>query len=270
LPSYLGVRGRPAKVGSIGAMLAFLKGRYSARLAASEADHAAAQTLRHDCFLASRGLARHPTGRDHDAFDADCLQMLVEEVGSGALACTYRLMPLATGADIHRSYAAQYYDLAALSAFSAPMLELGRFCVAPGRAPDADLLRVAWGAMAQLVDAQGVQMLFGCSSFDGADPARHQAALQALARSHLAPPQWRPNKKHAETVDYAATLTDFDPREALAKTPALLRTYLMMGGWVSDHAVLDRNLDTLHVFTGLEIAAIPPARARALRAVAAS
>jgi len=51
--------------------------------------------------------------------------------------------------------------------------------------------------------------------------------------------------------------------------PPLLRTYLLMGGWVSDHAVVDGQMNTLHVFTGLEIAAIPPARARLLRAVAA-
>ena len=50
--------------------------------------------------------------------------------------------------------------------------------------------------------------------------------------------------------------------------PPLLRTYLMMGGWVSDHAVVDTDLNTLHVFTGLEIAAVPPSRARLLRAVA--
>jgi putative hemolysin len=48
----------------------------------------------------------------------------------------------------------------------------------------------------------------------------------------------------------------------------LLRSYLSMGGWVSDHAVVDRNLNTLHVFTGLEIRSIPPARARILRAIA--
>jgi hypothetical protein len=41
-----------------------------------------------------------------------------------------------------------------------------------------------------------------------------------------------------------------------------------MGGWVSDHAVVDADLDTLHVFTGLEIRAVPPGRARLLRALA--
>ena len=49
--------------------------------------------------------------------------------------------------------------------------------------------------------------------------------------------------------------------------PPLLRTYLLMGGWVSDHAVYDRDLNTMHVFTGLEIGAIPESRKRALRAL---
>jgi len=41
-----------------------------------------------------------------------------------------------------------------------------------------------------------------------------------------------------------------------------------MGGWVSDHAVVDHEMHTLHVFTGLEIAAIPIVRAKALRDIA--
>ena len=36
------------------------------------------------------------------------------------------------------------------------------------------------------------------------------------------------------------------------KMPPLLRAYLLMG-WVSDHAVIDNKLNTLHVFTGLEV-----------------
>jgi L-ornithine Nalpha-acyltransferase len=245
-------------------MLALLKGRYTARLAATPADHQAAQSLRYQCFRAHHG----GTGRDSDTFDAACLQMLVEEAGSGALACTYRLMILPTGADINRSYAAQFYDLKGFSELPAPMMELGRFCVAPDRAPDADLLRVAWGAMARIVDAHGIAMLFGCASFSGADPARHAAALQALAVRHLGPQPLMPGVKHPGAIPHARHQGTYDPQTALAQTPALLRTYLMMGGWVGDHAVPDHDLDTLHVFTALEIAAIPPARARALRALA--
>ncbi|MDP5347697.1 MAG: ornithine-acyl-ACP acyltransferase, partial [Paracoccaceae bacterium] len=64
-------------------------------------------------------------------------------------------------------------------------------------------------------------------------------------------------------------LPSADKRRAMQVMPPLLRTYLMMGGWVSDHAVIDPQMNTLHVFTGLEIRAIPEARKKLLRAVMA-
>lgn len=245
-------------------MLALIKGRFTARLAAGPDDRARALTLRYQCFLGARGLGGDPLGIDADAFDTACLQMLVEEAGTGALVCTYRMMLLPHGRDIQRSYAAQFYDLHGLSAVPVPMMELGRFCILPGYPADADLLRVAWGAMARLVDLHAVKILFGCSSFAGADPLLHADALAAL-RKHIGPEDQRPARKGD-----GLPLPDgpFDARRALAQTPALLRTYLGMGGWVSDHAVQDHGLNTLHVFTALPIANIPAARARALRDVA--
>lgn len=55
---------------------------------------------------------------------------------------------------------------------------------------------------------------------------------------------------------------------ARAQMPPLLRSYLAMGGWVSDHAVVDAELGTLHIFTALEVDRVPPARARSLRQIA--
>jgi putative hemolysin len=79
----------------------------------------------------------------------------------------------------------------------------------------------------------------------------------------------RPGRKAAEVVDFPALAGGVtDRRAALAALPPLLRTYLGMGGWVSDHAVVDRELDTLHVFTCVEVDRIPAARAASLRAVA--
>ena len=81
---------------------------------------------------------------------------------------------------------------------------------------------------------------------------------------------WLPRVKAPQVFRFAQALAARQPdaRRALLTMPPLLRTYLLMGGWISDHAVIDRQMDTLHVFTGVEIAAIPPARARALRALA--
>lgn len=248
-------------------MFALTKGRYTARLAETSADVAAAQALRHRSFLARRGLAAGQ-GHDADAFDALCQHVLVEERASGRLVCCYRLMSFGADQSLATSYAAQVYCLSGLDAFAGAKLELGRFCLDPDWR-DPDILRVAWGAMAQIVDAGQVSLLFGCSSFEGAEWQPHAKAL-ALLRGHLAPPPWQPLEKAAEIFCFANALQDlpFDLREALQTLPPLLRTYLAMAGWVSDHAVIDRQLDTLHVFTAVEIAKIPPARARALRAIA--
>ena len=236
-------------------MLALERGAYRARLADRE-DRPRVQALRDRAFGARIG----PGASDADEYDARCRHMVVEHRVSGGLMCCFRVMRIAAAADIGRCYSAQSYDLRRLANFPAPMIEIGRFCTAP-EAYDPDVLRLAWGAITRLVDDWGAGLLFGCSSFDGADPARHAPALARLQGS-LAPSRWMPGRKAVETVDFAPPVT------ATAALPPLLRTYLAMGGWVSDHAVLDRALNTLHVFTGLEIAAIPPVRARALRAIA--
>jgi putative hemolysin len=238
------------------------RGRYAARFAETGADRAAALALRAACF---RGGAP-----DGDGFDAACRHMLVEEARTGRLVCTFRLLPLEDGAEIGRSYSAQHYDLDALTDFDGPMVELGRFCIHP-EARDPDILRVAWGAMTAHVDAEGVQLLFGCSSFSGTEADRYRDAFALLRDRHLAPNRWLPRVKAADVIRFArarAAPRIPDLRRAAQAMPPLLRTYLAMGGWVSDHAVVDRDLGTLHVFTGLEISAIPPARARLLRAVA--
>ena len=249
------------------------KGRFTVRPAGSPEDLCRAQRLRHRSFIATRpGAAPRHGGLDRDSFDARCRHMLVEEAGSGELVCCYRLLMLQDGAEIGCSYSAQHYDLSALSAYRGRMLEMGRFCVHPERTGDPDILRLAWAAMARIVDQEGVQLLFGCSSFEGTEAERHRDAFALLQARHLAPRRWLPRIKAPRVFPFAQRLRAArpDPRRAFLGLPPLLRSYLAMGGWVSDHAVIDRDLDTLHVFTGLEIAAIPPARARALRATAAA
>lgn len=236
------------------------RGRYVARLAETRADLAAARDLRTRAF----GTAVP----DADAFDRVCDHVLIDETGGGAPVATFRMLTLDGGHEIPRSYAAQVYDLAALERYPGRMVEMGRFCVAPERR-DPDILRVAWGAMTVLVDRNAVRMLFGCASFAGTRTEDYRDSFALLARRHLAPPLWSPRVKAPEVHRYAAQDGPApDAKRAMARMPPLLRTYLAMGGWVSDHAVVDRQMNTLHVFTGLEIAAIPPARQRLLRAVA--
>ncbi|UYV39319.1 GNAT family N-acetyltransferase [Rhodobacteraceae bacterium D3-12] len=241
--------------------LGLRKGRYVARLSREAEDVAAAQALRHAAFFGR-------DGQDHDGFDATCLHLLVEERATRRLLACCRVLPLEAG-QINESYSAQYYDLSGLESFDGPMLEIGRFCVLPGL-NDADILRMAWGAMTRYVDENNIKMMFGCSSFAGTDEGEYLDAFAMLKERHLAPKRWLPRVKAPQVFRFANRLRRKpDVKLAMLRMPPLLRTYLLMGGWVSDHAVVDRQMGTLHVFTGLEIAAIPPARKRLLRAVAA-
>jgi len=244
-------------------MLLLRKGNYVARTADPASDILAAQELR---TLSFRGAG---AGLDADRFDGLCQHVLVEEAKTGTLVCCFRLLPLKGGAEIGQSYSAQYYELSGLESFEGPMVEMGRFCIHPDR-KDPDILRVAWGAMTRFVDETGVEMLFGCSSFQGTEAEDYMDAFALLKDKHLAPKRFLPRIKAPNVFRFAQKLRRRKPdaKRALLGMPPLLRTYLMMGGWVSDHAVVDRDLNTLHVFTGLEINAIPPSRKRLLRLTA--
>lgn len=251
-------------------MFCLSRGRYKARQAETPQDVTRAQRLRHAAFIADTGAAPREEGLDRDSFDDICRHVLVEEVKTGTLVCCFRILPLKGGSEIGRSYAAQYYELSALESFDGPMVEMGRFCIHPDY-HDPDILRVAWGAMTRFVDETGVEMLFGCSSFHGTDADSYADAFAVLRDRHIAPKRWLPKVKAPNVFRFAQRLRRKpDLKRAMLSMPPLLRSYLVMGGWVSDHAVVDRDLNTLHVFTGLEIRAIPPTRAKALRGVAGS
>ena len=232
--------------------------RYQVRLATSPADLSACLDLRAKMFRAGAA------NGDRDAFDERCEHVLIESVeGRQPVGC-FRFLYVNRGTEIDRSYSAQFYELSALNDFPHPMIEMGRFCTDPD-VRDPDVLRAAWGAMARIVEERKVELLFGCSSFQGVDADKYSDAFAMLKERHIGPKHWMPRIKAPRVFEFARRLRRApDPKAAMKAMPPLLKTYLAMGGWVSDHAVVDRDLDTLHVFTGVEIQSIPPARRRSI------
>lgn len=247
---------------------------------------AAVQDLRDRAFLRNRGLVR-PEG-DRDRFDAQAVQVLIEEAATGAPLAAFRALihgggegedcgaadgqvandRSATG--LTGGYCAQFYALDRLAALPGVVVELGRVCTDPARRADPDVLRMTWAAVATLVDGSRARMLLGCSSFEGTDPSRHAHAFALLAARHLGPRALMPERRAPLVHQLGQAVSGQRPalRRGLAQMPPLLRSYLAMGAWVSDHAVIDRDLDTLHVLTVLEVATIPPARRKLLRTIA--
>jgi len=209
------------------------RGRLIARLANCDADVRAAQEFRHFAFHGTKGV-------DADEMDDACKHVLVED-DKGALVCVFRFLHLDNGAQIGRSYSAQFYDLGALKDFKGSMVEVGRFCTLPD-SQDPTVLRTAWAALTRYVDDHSVGMLFGCSSFTGTDTEPYGQAFALLAEDHIAPPRWLPQIKAPRVFEYARRLGQ-------------------NGG---------DGTDRRHVFTGVEIGRVPTRRQRTFRSSAAS
>lgn len=245
--------------------------KFRSRLAETAEDVLACQRLRYLTFIEDRGITQqvNESRLDADEFDPACKHVMIEDVASGQLVACFRMLPLESGCEIGRSYSAKYYELSNLAEFPGRMVEMGRFCIHPAWR-DPDILRVAWAAMTRFVETERVELLFGCSSFYGNDAETYADAFALLKEKHLAPKRWLPRVKAPKVFRFARALRLRKPdlKLALKRMPPLLRTYLTMGGWVSDHAVIDTELNTLHVFTGVEINNVPPARARILRRAA--
>lgn len=218
-----------------------------------------------DAVLALRALAFRggAAASDRDRFDTGALHLMAGPPGAPPLAALRLLVhpPGEIG-----GYAGAHYDLRRLAAAPGPALELGRLCLHPSHA-DPDLMRLLWAGVARAADAFGAARLIGCTSFPGIDPDRLAPALGLLAQRHLGPPALAP----APLAPVTRPLAAFAPAataEGAALLPPLLRSYLALGGWVSDHLVIDADLGTCHVFTCVEIAAMPEPRKRILRALA--
>ncbi|MDA5094322.1 GNAT family N-acetyltransferase [Aliiroseovarius sp. KMU-50] len=234
--------------------------RYRVRFAETKADLLSAQALRHRCFRGGEGF-------DRDAHDEVCRHILIEHRLRKELVACLRILPLSHGEEIGKSYSALFYDLKPLSEYGAPLAEIGRFCISPSLKDGADVLRLLWGELTRYVDEQGIGMLFGCVSFQGTDVEDYLDTFDLLRDGRIAPRRWRPLIKSQDVFRFSdRDRKDTDRKRGLRMMPPLLRTYLAMGGWVSDHAVVDEDLGTLHVFTGVEISSVPQKRAQMLRA----
>lgn len=245
-----------------------LAGRMRAWMAAG-ADLESVLTLRARAFRSGAA--------DGDPFDQSWIHLCSGPVGEAPVA-TVRAAVHADGASLLCGYAAAAYDLRAMAADGGVSVELGRLCTATGGqaaqqqagagqgADTGPALRLLWGAVARLVLNSGAERLIGCTSFRTDDPARIAPALAYLHAHHLGPARLRPGVQAPDTVPLSA----FAGAQGAIDLPPLWRFYLMMGAWVSDHVVIDRDLGTCHLFTCVEVSAMPDHRRRALLRLAAT
>ena len=231
-------------------------GHLELRLAQDGRDLAAAQRLRYVVFVEELGgdgpLVDHAGRLERDTFDAvfDHLILIDRRRDPATLddvVGVYRMLPSDRVGAADRFYSESEYDLGPLRASGRRLLELGRSCVHPDHRGGSAMFHL-WNGLADYVQERGIEVLFGVASFHGTDPAPLAQPLAWLHHHHLAPPALRVSARpeHRQEMGLLPEAA-LDRKAAMLATPALIKAYLRLGGFVGDGAWIDHAFNTTDV-----------------------
>lgn len=249
-------------------------GPLEVRLARTVGEVKRCQALRYRVFyeeMAAIADARTlMTRRDADGFDAICDHLLVidheaAETGrfgrrSAPIVGTYRLLRQEVAERHDGFYTASEFDVAGLLARhpTKRFLELGRSCVLPPYR-NKRTVELLWHGVWAYVLRHRIDVMFGCASLEGTDPARLAAPLAFLHHQARATGEWavaaRP-ERHVAMDGLAPEAVD--ERRALRDLPPLVKGYLRLGAMIGDGAVVDHQFGTIDVCIVLPVDKISP------------
>lgn len=236
------------------------------KLADTTDDLRAAQALRYDVFVRELGgdgpLVDHAAGLERDVFDDvfDHL-LLIDRAAGNKVVGVYRLLRGEAAARVGRFYSEDEYDLSALHATGRRLLELGRSCVHPDYRGGTAMFEM-WTGLAAYVQRHKIEILFGVASFHGTCARRFAAPLSLLHHRHLAPPDLRVRARANgyQPMDLMA-MEQIDRRAAMVATPALIKGYLRLGGFVGEGAYIDHDFNTIDVCLVMDTRKLNPRQA---------
>ena len=229
---------------------------FELRLAQTDRDLKAAQRLRYRVFVQELGgdgpLVDHVAGLERDDFDPIFDHLILVDPRRNADAMedvvgVYRLLPGEKLAGTAKYYSESEYDLTALKSSGRRLLELGRSCVHKDYRGSTAMFHL-WNGLAGYVADHQIEVLFGVASFHGTDVQALAQPLAYLHHHHLAP---EPLRVRARAQQFQAMdvlpLEKLDRKLAMLGTPALIKAYLRLGGFVGEGAWIDHAFNTTDV-----------------------
>ncbi|MBS0122536.1 GNAT family N-acetyltransferase [Thetidibacter halocola] len=238
---------------------------FSVRLARSEADIEAAQRLRYAVFVEELGgdgpMVDHAARLERDRFDPffDHL-ILCDEQSEGAVVGVYRLLRDDQAEAAGQFYSEDEFDLTLLRQSGRRLLELGRSCLHRDYRGGSALLHL-WQGLGDYVQRHGIEILFGVASFHGTNIPALAEPLSLLHHRHLAPPELRVRARVFQPMDLIPE-DQLDRRAAMLRVPALIKSYLRLGGFVGEGAFVDHAFNTTDVCLVMDTARLDPQQSR--------
>lgn len=249
----------PPILGSIGSL--------EVRLATTAQDIHRAQRLRYQVFYeemsAKAGFLHRLSRRDFDRYDPICDHLLVldhdapidPKTGGPAIVGTYRLLTQDVAEENGGFYTADEFKIDTLVKARPDLrfLELGRSCVLkPYRTKRT--VELLWHGIWSYVVERKIDVLFGCASLEGTDPAKLALPLSFLHHHVLADEPWRVKAVDRRFASMNLMAKDeIDSKAALKALPPLIKGYVRLGGMVGEGAVVDHQFGTTDVMIMLPV-----------------
>jgi len=250
--------------GSLGPVLGRI-GSLEVRLATTTREVGQAQRLRFKVFFeemsAAPSHAALASRHDVDEFDALCDHLLVIDHDLNAeVVGTYRLLRQEVADRYQGFYTAREYDIAPLlrSHPNLHFLELGRSCVLkPYR--NKRTVELLWHGIWTYVLHHRIDVMIGCASLEGTDPAKLALPLSFLHHYAAAPAAWQAGALPERYTPMDLLARDaVDPKAALHALPPMIKGYLRLGATFGRGAVVDHEFGTTDVLVILPVSAISP------------
>ncbi len=242
--------------------------QFALKLAQTEAELRAAQALRYEVFVAELGgtgaMVDHEARLERDAFDPHFDHLLLLDrarAPDDQVVGVYRLLRGDRLEGPGRFYSEDEYDLGVLRASGRRLLELGRSCVHRDYRGGTAMYEL-WNGLADYVVRHGIEVVFGVASFHGTEAAALAQPLSLLHHRHLAPPDLRVRARESsfQRMDLVPE-AEIDRRAAMLATPALIKAYLRLGGFVGEGAWIDHTFNTTDVCLVMDTTRMNPRQA---------
>jgi len=234
--------------------VSFQAGPYEVRLAETADDIKAAQALRYRVFYQENQGTPTPemidAGREIDEWDDNAYHIIVtHSKNANAVVGTLRLVSNQRLNPGQEFYTEKAFNLNKLRNNYQKILELSRYCIAPGGRSGTILMLIWKFAMKFIID-NNYQLMIGCASFHDMDISKHTAILTYLHQHNPAPPELCPTPKvdnHVCLDEVSLETNSVDWEVAKNAVPTLLRGYLKLGARISKCAIIDPVFNSVFV-----------------------
>ncbi len=214
----------------------------------------AAQKLRYRVFVEELGGSTDPNhaadGLERDAFDAHVDHLILQDKSlpeTDNVIGVYRLLRGDVAKQGIGFYSATEFQLDKIIQSDRKSLELGRSCV-DARYRGGTAMHLLWNALADYVATHEIEILFGVASFHGTNPNDIAHALSFLHHNYLAPDDLcvAAHGQDAIAIDILP-VEDINRPKASSQLPALIKSYLRLGGMIGQGAYIDHAFNTIDV-----------------------